>query len=215
MNLRELNIKLTRESLKKEISRDILIIQTIHSIEEINKAVNSLIANIRERYGYYAPRASKIEDNEKFLEVLNKRTKEDIGLDFTNKDLDYIIEMANEIKNLVKLEKSQEKYLEDLEKEICPNLVRVATPIITAKLIDHAGSLKHLAELPSSTIQVLGAEKALFRHIKTGSKAPKFGVIFKHQNITKSPQDLKGKTARRLSSEISKVAKIDFFGHKK
>ena len=211
MNLRELNLKLTKESLKKEIGRDILIIQTIHTIDELIKIVNTLVANLRERYGYYAPRASKIESQEKLLEQINKKIKEDIGLDFTKKDLDSITELANEIKKLDELEKSQEKYLEELTNEICPNLSKVATVLIASRLIDRAGSLKHLAELPSSTIQVLGAEKALFRHIKTGAKAPKFGIIFTHPNITKALSEERGKVARKISSEISKAAKIDFF----
>src|SRR3989344_2010384 len=155
MDLRELNLKLTKESLKKEIGRDILIIQTIHTIDELIKIVNTLVANLRERYGYYAPRASKIESQEKLLEQINKKIKEDIGLDFTKKDLDSITELA------------------------------------------------------SSTIQVLGAEKALFRHIKTGAKAPKFGIIFTHPNITKALSEERGKVARKISSEISKAAKID------
>ncbi len=213
MDLRELNIKLTKESLKKEIKRDILIIQTIHTIDELIKIINTLVANLRERYGYYAPRASKIENQENFLEAINKKIKEDIGLDYTTKDLNSVNELAAEIKDLIELEKSQEKYIEELTKEICPRLSQVATPLIASRLIDHAGTLKHLAELPSSTIQVLGAEKALFRHIKTGSKAPKFGIIFTHPDITNAPQELKGKAARRLASEISKAAKIDFFRH--
>ena len=214
MDLRELNIQLTKESLKKETPRDILIIQTIHTIDEMIKIINTLISNLRERYGYYAPRISRLENHEEFLDCISKKIKEDIGLDFTEDDLNSVIEISSEIRNLIKLEKSQEKYLEKLAQEICPKLLNIATPLIAARLIDHAGSLKHLAELPSSTIQVLGAEKALFRHIKTGAKAPKFGIIFTHPNITKAPQELKGKSARQLSSEISKAVKIDYFRQK-
>lgn len=211
MDLRELNLKLTKESLKKETTRDILIIQTIHTIDELIKIINTLVANLRERYGYYAPRASRTEDQEKFLSSIYKKIKEDIGLDFTQKDLSSVAEIADEIKKLIELEKSQEEYLETLTKEICPNLNQVASLLIGARLISQAGSLKHLAELPSSTIQVLGAEKALFRHIKTGSKAPKFGIIFTHQKITQAQPTERGKVARKLASEISKAAKIDFF----
>ena len=214
MNLRELNIKLTKESLKKETSRDILIIQTIHTIDELIKIINTLTANLRERYGYYAPRAARTEDPEKLLEAVNEKIREDIGLDLTSKDLNSITEISNEIKNLIKFRISQEVYISELTKEMCPNLDKAATTLIASRLIDQAGSLKHLAELPSSTVQVLGAEKALFRHLKTGSKAPKFGIIFTHTNISKAAQGEKGKAARRLASEISKAAKIDFFRDK-
>ena len=71
-------IRLTREDFKKSITKDFIIIQTIHSIDEISAMINKLYANLRERYGYYAPRTSKIEDNDKFLKQLFLRNKEDL-----------------------------------------------------------------------------------------------------------------------------------------
>ncbi|HLC58463.1 MAG TPA: hypothetical protein VJI68_01235 [Candidatus Nanoarchaeia archaeon] len=215
MNLRELNLKLTKESLKKDITRDVLIIQTIHTIDELIKIINKLVANLRERYGYYAPRTCKTEDINQLLEAVDKKIKEDIAIEMNKEDLASIQELADEIKSLIKLKESQEKYLEMLTNNICPNLAKTATVAIAARLISQAGSLKHLAELPSSTIQVLGAEKALFRHLKMKAKAPKFGIIFAHPDISKAaPQD-KGKAARKIASEISKNAKIDYFRGKK
>ncbi len=212
--LRELNLRLTKESLKKETSRDILIIQTIHTIDELIKIINKLVANIKERYGYYAPRLCRTDNVEYLLEGISKRVKEDIAIEMSESDLKSIEELADEVKVLNKILQSQEKYLESLTDIMCPRLAKAATPLIAARLIDHANSLKHLAELPSSTIQVLGAEKALFRHLKTGSKAPKFGVIFTHENITKANADEKGKTARKLASELSKAVKVDYFSKK-
>ncbi len=210
-NLRDLNIKLTKESIKKETTRDILIIQTIHTIDELIKIINKLVANLRERFGIYAPRACKEEDIQKFLDSVYKKTKEDIAIDLTEQDLESIIQIAKEIENLIKLNKKQEEYLSQLTQKICPNLSDIANPLIAARLIDRAGSLKHLAELPSSTIQVLGAEKALFRHLKTRAKPPKFGVIFSHPTISNALLADKGRTARKLASKISKAAKIDYF----
>ena len=209
-NLRELNIQLTKKSLKEETTRDVLIIQAIHTIDELIKIINKLVANLRERYGYYAPKSSRLEDIDSLIECISLKVKEeDIGIDMNEKDLSSLIELADEIKNLRKILESQELYLEELTIEICPKLSKAATPLIAARLIDHAGSLKHLAELPSSTIQVLGAEKALFRHLKTGAKSPKFGVIFAHHSISSSEN--KGKASRQLASEISKSVKIDYF----
>ena len=211
MDLRELNIRLTKESLKKETSRDVLIIQAIHTTDELIKIINILVANLRERYGYYAPRISRTEDINGLFEAVNGEIKEDIGIEMNPEDLYSVKELADSVKVLIRLEESQEKYIHELTMKICPNLDAAATALIAARLIDRAGSLKHLAEMPSSTIQVLGAEKALFRHLKTGSKAPKFGIIFAHPNISQAKPDQKGKTARKLAAEISKAAKIDFF----
>ncbi|MBI5391799.1 ATP-binding protein, partial [Candidatus Woesearchaeota archaeon] len=94
---------------------------------------------------------------------------------------------------------------------LCPNLSTTATSLIGARLISHAGSLKRLAELPSSTVQVLGAEKSLFRHLKTGSKPPRFGVLFQHPLVAEAAENLKGKTARKLASKISIAVKQDYF----
>ena len=208
-DLRELNLQLTKQSLKENISRDILIIQSIHTIDELIKIINKLVASIKERYGYYAPRIARSEDTEFLLKNIFSKTREDMSIDLSNEDLDSIIELGKEIERLNILKESQEKYLEGLMSKICPNLLKDAGSLIGARLIDRAGSLKHLAELPSSTIQVLGAEKALFRHLKTGAKAPKFGVIFAHQDISKEQN--KGKAARHLASKISKAVKIDYF----
>ena len=112
---------------------------------------------------------------------------------------------------MIKLKDIQETYLESLMNELCPRTLKCATALIGARLIDRAGSLKRLAQLPSSTIQVLGAEKALFRHIKTGSKSPKFGVIFAHPNVSNAMGKDKGKAARKVASEISKTIKVDYF----
>ena len=213
--LRELNLRLTKESLKQDTPRDILIVQTIHTIDELIKMVNKFVANTKERYGYYAPRLCRSDNIPAILDGISKRFKEDIAIAMNDNDLNSIQELADEIILLNKLLESQEKYLTTLTNELCPRSAQLATPLIIARLIDHANSLKHLAELPSSTIQVLGAEKALFRHLKTGARAPKFGVIFNHENITKASQNDKGKAARHLASAISKAVKIDYFSKNK
>ena len=209
-DLRELNLRLTKQSLKEGITRDILIIQSIHTIDELISMINKMFAILKERYGYYAPKLSRTEDLNFLLKSVYSKTKEDMAIAMTDSDLNSIIEIASETEKLNALRISQEKYLENLMSEQCPNLSRVAGFLIGARLVDHAGSFKHLAELSSSTIQILGAEKALFRHLKTGAKAPKFGVIFAHQDISKETVN-KGKVARKLASEISKAVKIDYF----
>lgn len=202
-------IRLTKEDFKRSITKDFIIIQTIHSIDEISAMINKLCANLRERYGYYAPRASKIEDNDNFLKQLFLRKKEDLGIDFSKEDIDSIIEIANETINLKSLNNKQERYITILMKNTCPELLNAAGNLIGARLISLAGSLKHLAEITSSRIQVLGAEKAMFRHLRVKSKAPKFGVIFAHDSISKASE--KGKAARKLASKISIAAKKDYF----
>jgi nucleolar protein 56 len=95
--------------------------------------------------------------------------------------------------------------------ELCPNIKAVCGTLLAAKLIEHAGSLKRLSEMPASTIQILGAEKALFRHMKTGAKPPRHGIIINHPLIAKASEKMHGKVARGLSDKISIASKIDYF----
>ena len=83
---------------------------------------------------------------------------------------------------------------------------------IGAKLLEHAGSLKRLAEMPASTIQLLGAEKALFRHIKNKKNlCPKYGLLHEHPFITQSKKKSHGKIARALADKIAIAVKVDYF----
>ena len=96
--------------------------------------------------------------------------------------------------------------------DICPNISKVAGPEIAAKLVSHVGSLKRLSVLPSSTIQVLGAENALFKHLKNRRiKPPKHGIIFQHPRISGSPKAVRGRIARALAAKITIAAKADGF----
>ena len=94
---------------------------------------------------------------------------------------------------------------------IAPNISMLAGPIIGARLISLASNLHHLASLPSSTVQLLGAEKALFRYKKEGGKPPIHGVIFQRSLINKAPYNIRGKIARVLATKISIAVKADFF----
>ena len=118
--------------------------------------------------------------------------------DLKEKDVSAILLLASQINNFYKLKGHYENYLKELEKEACPNFATVGGSTIAAKLISHAGSLKRLVEMPASTIQILGAEKALFRHMRNKKRnlPPKFGIIHEHQLIQKSKSDMYGKVAR-------------------
>lgn len=109
-----------------------------------------------------------------------------------------------EIKRLQEIIKKQMEHL-------APNTTKIVGPLIAARLIAHAGSMEKLAMLPASSIQLLGAEKALFRFKKEGGKPPKHGVIFQHSLISKAPHKLRGKYARILSLKIGLAIKADVF----
>ena len=218
------NLQLTKFDLKNSVRDDILLIQSIKTIEEIDRTANLLSKRLREWYEIYNPEFSRAtESHENFVESIIEKEKpellddlkismaDSIGADLKKADLEPMTSLARQISNLYKLRKSQLDYISALMDSLCPNIMAVCGAFIAAKLIEHAGSLKRLSEMPASTIQVLGAETALFRHIKTGAKPPKHGVIANHILIAKAADKMRGKIARTLADKITIAAKVDYF----
>ena len=107
--------------------------------------------------------------------------------------------------------KSLELQIENDMKKIAPNITNIVGPLIGARLISQAAGIENLATMPASTIQILGAEKALFRYKKEGGKPPKHGVIFQHSYINKAPREIRGKIARIFATKIAIAVKADAF----
>ena len=106
----------------------------------------------------------------------------------------------------------QENYLTKIMEEFCPNITAISGALIGAKLIGYAGSLKRLALLPASTVQLLGAEKAFFRFLKDkGSRPPKYGVLFQHGLVAKVKKPERAKLVRMIADKVSIAAKVDYF----
>jgi len=219
------NLELTKSCVKGSVNNDSLIIQTISSIEEIDRTINLLTKRLREWYSLYNPEVSnKVREHEKFVVLILKKSKkqllkelnidekDSIGADLKDKDVALILLLATQVNNFYKIREKYESYLKELEKETCPNLATIVGITIAAKLIEHAGSLKRLAEMPASTLQILGAEKALFRHIRNKrNRPPKYGIIHEHSLIQKSNSKMHGKVARAIADKSSIAVKIDYF----
>jgi nucleolar protein 56 len=218
------NLALTKEKIRDSVGDDTLIVQAINNIDDISKAINILVKRLRDWYGFYNPEFSEsVENHETFVELLLKKSKEELlteikirkeesmGKDLAKADVEPMLNLAEGISQLFNLRKKQEAYLEKVMKRACPNLTEVAGVLIGARLIEAAGNLRHLALMPSSVIQVLGAEKALFRHLRNKKNLPpKFGLIFAHKLIQNNMQEA-GKAARALADKISIAVRVDYF----
>ena len=218
------NLKITKAAIKESVKDDLLIMQTINNIGDIDKTLNILIKRLREWYALYNPEfENALENQEKFVELILKKDKKDLlkeikinekdsmGANLSKEALEPIMNLGKEISQLFQLREKQELYLNKLMKKICPNLLAIAGDKIGAKLLEQAGSLKNLMLFPASTIQLLGAEKALFRHMKTGARSPKYGFLHEHPLIAKNPRQLHGKIARTLADKICIAVKVDYF----
>ena len=119
--------------------------------------------------------------------------------------------LAEHITSLYKLKQKHIGYITILLNDFAPNMTIIAGVTIAARLLSLAGSLKKIVNFPSSTIQILGAEKALFRHLRTGSRPPKYGILHEHPFVQKARQSKKAKVARALAEKIGIASKVDYF----
>ena len=212
--LREKCIKSAKQAVKESVSRDLLIVQAVNSIEELATASNMLVNRLREWYGFYNPEFVKeTYSNEEFVSKLAsaKKQKGSMGADLEKQDLKIIIDLSKQVDSLHKLKEELTGYIDKAMQEVCPNLNAVAGSFIGAKLLSFAGSLKNLSGMTSSTVQMLGAEKALFRHLHGQGKSPKHGILVNHELVKGVPFKEKGKAARAIADKIAIASKVDYF----
>ncbi len=208
-------IGFTKYKIKSAFSKDKLIIQASNMHDELSKIINMFYERLSEWYGLYWPeKVKEIEHVEDFAQIVGEERKgQSMGFDIDSEDLEIIKKTGEEIKNLISMRKGISEYIKKEIEKIAPNVSKIAGHNLGAKLISAAGSLKKFALMPSSTIQVLGAEKALFRHIRKGAKPPKHGIILSHELMSKVKKENRGKLARILASKLSMAAKIDFYSN--
>ena len=238
--LYEISVRLTKNKVKEEAEkRDLFIAQAISAIDETDKTINLYASRLREWYGLHFPELDEmIREHETYIRIIKEigsrdsitkeklielgipsgkaakieeLAKESMGADITEFDLDAIRGLASIALDLYSLRRKLAEYVDEAMKEVAPNIRALVGPLLGARLIALAGGLKKLAMLPASTIQVLGAEKALFRALRTGGKPPKHGVIFQYPDIFRSPRWQRGKIARALAAKLAIAARIDAF----
>jgi len=204
------------------VNPDNFIINAVNSVEELQKSINALSKRLREWYSLYLPEADKrINDNEAFVNLVIKKDKhallreftvdESAGAELREQDLRPVLSLAKLIHALAQEKQQLEEYLEKTMQEHCPNMLTLTGALIGAKLVRGAGSLKKMALMRSSTIQLLGAEKALFRHIRTGARPPKYGYLMQHVMVQGAKKQDKGKVARALADKIFLAVRVDYF----
>lgn len=221
--MNKFGIFLTRLKSRQKITKEKFLIQAVSALEDLNPIFNSEVERLREWFGYHYPEY-KEEKHSKFVkEVWERRRRENftgfedsVGLEFSDEDEEAFHEFADLTKKTLDVQNRLEKYVEKLMDEVAPNVKSILGPILGAKVIAMFGSLEKMAKSPASAIQLIGAEKSLFRHLKSGkkSKPPKYGIIYRHPKIQGVKPELRGKIARLIASKASLAAKIDFFSGK-
>lgn len=210
--------------------RDKWVIQGVEALDDCDRVINLLYSRLREWYGLHFPelegltpdplryaefvarvgsrdRAEENWDDKRVVEA----AKRSVGADLEDEDLRVVQMLANRIVDLFGDRGKLVGYIEGVMSQVAPNLSVVAGPLLGARLISLAGGVERLARMPASTVQVLGAEKALFKHLRHGRKPPKHGVIYQYPAIRGSPRKLRGKIARALAGKICIAARCDAF----
>jgi len=236
---KEISEELIRQKVREAGERkDISIVQVIETLETLKETISQFSSRLREWYGLHFPELTDkiIEDNIILAEIVanignrknyNKEIFQkqfefqpwliDKLLDMSNKsmgadiDLKMVKDFAGQILSMNNYRERLESHLEDLMTITAPNIQAIVGSLIGAKLIAKAGSLRKLAFMPASRIQLLGAETALYRHLKTGDKLPKHGLIFQWQQIRSNPPWIRGNIARLISGKLALAAKVDYF----
>jgi nucleolar protein 56 len=236
----QLITELTRRDVQEKLSdREVVLIPAVQLLEDLDNILNSLAGRMREWYGIHFPemgiRVKEHEDYSKIIAKLGFRdnitslslmkmsvkkkdaikiseaAESSIGAVFYEADMNILSRYAQKTLDLYNFRDFLVEYISMVTKEVAPNLAHIAGPILGAKLIEKAGSLKKLGMMSSSKIQVLGAEKAMFRAIKTNAKPPKHGLLYQHPYVKNSPRDKRGNRARSLAAKIAIAVRADVF----
>jgi nucleolar protein 58 len=228
---------LSRHQLKFSADKvDVMIIQAISLLDDLDKELNTYAMRVKEWYGWHFPEMAKIiNDNVAYARVViklgmrsNASTADlsdilpeeiegavkmaaeiSMGTEISDEDLETIESLADQVVDLTEFRVTLSSYLSARMQAIAPNLTAVVGELVGARLIAHAGSLISLSKSPASTIQILGAENALFRALKTKHDTPKYGLIYHASLIGQASGRNKGKMSRMLAAKAALSLRID------
>jgi nucleolar protein 56 len=238
--IRQYSIAIAEEAIREASSRpDLHLVQAIQALDETDKHLNIVAARASEWYGLHFPELAQMTQDSiavcSMISEIGGReafTAEALaGRGLSEKKVEVILEAASKSKGgniseadmnrtralaalAIQLSGERDKlnsYVEGAMKRISPNVAEVAGATIGARLMAKAGGLDRLAVLPASTIQILGAEKALFRALRTGARPPKHGILFQHMEVHTAPKWQRGKIARTLANKIAIAARVDYY----
>ncbi|PPR03322.1 hypothetical protein CVT24_012598 [Panaeolus cyanescens] len=215
---------------------DTMVVQAIALLDDLDKEINIYAMRVKEWYGWHFPEMAKIiTDNvayAKVIQLMGFRTNasstdfaailpEDLeailkaaaeismGTEISDSDIAHIHSLCDQVISISQYRSQLAEYLRNRMNAIAPNLTALVGELVGARLISHAGSLLSLAKHPASTVQILGAEKALFRALKTKHDTPKYGLIYHASLIGQAPPKLKGKMARMVATKAALSIRVD------
>lgn len=223
---REEALEAAKDELE-DVDRDRVIVKAVRQLEQTGKSLRKEIESFRDWYSLHFPELEdELDDDSHLLEVLSSEADRDAldafeslasdskGVKLPGEDIEMIESAAEKLSRDLEHREELEDYIAELCEEEMPNLSKLLEPVLAAKLVSLSGSLEDLAQSPASTIQMLGAEQALFRHLSGQGSSPKHGVLFEHRFVRTLPEDKRGKMARFLANKAAIAARMDLYGDK-
>lgn len=198
--LHDLNIRLAKKQVENSVTPDMQIIAAVEAIDDIDETANILAERLREWYMLIFGETD-LKGKELALRITVMKEPR----------FDAMCGLAFSLLALYDSRQSVEGYLKENMQKTAPNLTNIAGYLLGARLLSIAGSLEKLASMPSSTVQVIGASSALFKHLRGRAPSPKHGVIFRHPYVNTAPKRLRGKIARAVAAKISLAARFDMY----
>merc|ERR1712137_433890 len=217
---------------------DTMIVQAIGLLDDLDKELNTYAMRVKEWYGWHFPELFKVvPDNilyaktaktigirkhplpdlsealpEELEAQVQDAAKVSMGTEISDEDMLNVRDLCTQVLEMSEYRDQLFEYLKHRMQAIAPNLTVLVGELVGARLIAHAGSLMNLAKHPSSTVQILGAEKALFRALKTKHDTPKYGLIYHAQLVGQAGTKLKGKVSRMLAAKAALATRVDALG---
>ena len=222
---REATIALAKQAVRTSIGPDVHLGQAVRAYDDLVSTTNLLSERLHEWYGLHFPELENVIGGDAYVKAVSTHGSRDkvmsalnlrmdsIGSDIAQEDLDSIVTLSAALRESLSSRERIERYLDLRMGQVAPNVATLAGPVVGARLIMYAGSLLRLASLPSGTVQLLGAEKAMFRHLKEGSRPPKHGILFAHPSVHNAPGWQRGAIARALAAKICLAARADAYSH--
>ncbi|KAL7569845.1 hypothetical protein ACA910_008514 [Epithemia clementina (nom. ined.)] len=233
-----LSHSLSRYKLKFSADKvDTMVIQAVGLLDELDKEINTYAMRVKEWYGWHFPELqglvgdnpsyaklvlecglrpnfsakdlSSILEDETVEAAVKEAAEISMGTEIAELDIINIQSLADQVLSMTEYRAQLFEYLKNRMNAIAPNLTVLVGELVGARLISHAGSLMNLAKQPASTVQILGAEKALFRALKTKHATPKYGLIYHASLIGQAAPKNKGKISRVLAAKASLAIRVD------
>jgi nucleolar protein 56 len=221
--MQKVMVELGKVRTREPLSEDKCIAQAIRAQDDIIVTINLMNERMHEWYGLHFPELSDYALDERYVELISKYGERDkvlevlqvelesVGSEMAEEDINIIRSVAGTLFELYQRKADLDHYISEGMQKVAPNMTALLSANLAARLISLSGGLARLTKLPSSTVQLLGAEKAMFMHLRSGKRPPKHGIIFQHPWVNRAPYWQRGKVARSLGGKISIACKVDFY----